>query len=86
MAGRPEDVSDDELIAVIEDSPDPVLSTSEVASEVPIKRDGVRRRLRELYDRELIKGKKIGGRYWVWWVPTDTSDQSGTETTEAEDS
>jgi DNA-binding Lrp family transcriptional regulator len=70
MAGRKPDVSDDEIISVLEGATDPVLSTNEVAEELPIKSNGTQRRLKELYKEGEILGKKAGNS-WIWWLPDD---------------
>jgi Mn-dependent DtxR family transcriptional regulator len=66
MAGRPPDVTDEDILEVFRASGDPVLFTGVVAEELPIGRDGVRTRLKELHQRGLI-GKKQRGNVIVWW-------------------
>lgn len=67
MAGRPPDVSDEEILDVFKRSSDPVLFTSEVADELSIGRDGVRKRLNELEEENKIHKKKRGN-IIVWWL------------------
>jgi predicted ArsR family transcriptional regulator len=69
--GRKPRVTDDELLAVLRESPDPVLSTAEIADEVPIKRRGVLNRLRGLEEQGAVRSKQLGGRNTVWWPSDD---------------
>jgi DNA-binding Lrp family transcriptional regulator len=67
MAGRKPDVTDEEIIAVLEQATDPVLSTNEVVDQLPIKSNATQIRLKELRSEGRIKGKQAG-RSWIWWV------------------
>lgn len=66
--GRKPRVTDTDLLDVFRATSDPVLSTAEVAEQVPIKRRGVLNRLRQLEDRDALASKQIGGRNTVWWL------------------
>lgn len=68
-SGRKRRVEDSDILEVFKDTPDPVLSTSEVAEQLPIKRRGTLNRLQSLEDRDVLGGKTIGGRNTVWWLP-----------------
>jgi len=68
--GRKPRVTDEDLLDVFRSTTDPVLSTAEVADDVPIKRRGVLNRLRSLEDTGDLESKQIGGRNTVWWIPT----------------
>lgn len=68
MAGRKPDATDEEIITVLEEASDPVLSTKEVADELPIKGNAAQKRLKQLREENRIEGKKAG-QGWVWWVP-----------------
>lgn len=70
MAGRKPDATDEEIIAVLEEASDPVLTTNEVAEGLPIKPSAAQKRLKTLYEENRIKGKKAGNA-WVWWVKKD---------------
>ena len=79
--GRKPRVSDGDLLDVVRSTDDPVLSTAEVADDVPIKRRGVLNRLGDLADAGELESKQIGGRNTVWWIPdhgdADTFDADG---------
>lgn len=62
-------VSDEELLAVFEESDDPVLTASEIAEYVSIERRSVYDRLRKLKEAGVLESKKVGGRTTVWWYP-----------------
>lgn len=70
MSGRQPTVEDKEILEVIMHHPDPVLSTSEVASDIDIGRQGTWSRLSDLEDRGLVTSKKIG-RSTAWWITED---------------
>jgi len=61
-------ISDDEILAIFQDTDDPVLSTSEVTEQIPLKRRATYNRLRSLADGGRLESKQIGGRNTVWWV------------------
>jgi len=71
--GRKPRVTDNEILDVLREHSDPVLSTAEVADRLPIKRRGMLNRLRHLEDEGKVHSKQIGGRNTVWWL----SDWSG---------
>jgi hypothetical protein len=61
-------ISDDEILAIFQDTDDPVLSTAEVTEQIPLKRRATYNRLRSLADEGRLESKQIGGRNTVWWV------------------
>jgi len=76
--GRKPRVTDEDLLDVFRATSDPVLSTAEVAEQVPIKRRGVLRRLRNLEEDDQLESKQIGGRNTVWWLPNVGATQTPT--------
>jgi len=57
---------DENILGVFEATDDPVLTTSEVAAELPIGKRATLNRLEDLVERGEIKSKDVGvGR--VWW-------------------
>lgn len=69
--GRKPRVADDEILDLFRNTGDPVLSTREVADELPIKRRGTLNRLQSLADAGVLDSKEIGGRNTVWWLVED---------------
>lgn len=69
-AGRKPTVSDDEILEVIRQSSDPVLTTKEVAESIGLGRRGTYDRLEQLTDEGKVHKKKVGERGTVWWVET----------------
>lgn len=67
-SGRKRRVSDEEIRQVFRAANDPVLTSQEVADELPISRSGVNPRLRELADEGQLSRKEVGGRAVVWWL------------------
>lgn len=74
--GRNPRVTDQELLMVFRESDDPVLSTSEVADQLPIQRRATLTRLRAVEKQEELESKQIGGRNTVWWLATSSSASS----------
>jgi predicted ArsR family transcriptional regulator len=66
--GRKPRVTDEEVIAVLRENDDPVLSTAEVADELPIKRRATLTRLQRLAENGVLARKQAGGRNTVWWL------------------
>jgi hypothetical protein len=60
---------DENILGVFEATDDPVLTTSEVAEELPIGKRATLNRLEDLVDRDELDSKDVGvGR--VWWRAT----------------
>lgn len=66
--GRKPRVTDGEVLDVLRETDDPVLSTAEVANELPIKRRATLTRLQRLAENGDLGRKQIGGRNTVWWL------------------
>lgn len=73
MAGRKPDVTDEEILAVLRATADPVLATSEVSDELQIGRTATYKRLRELETTGEVKSKEIGNAL-AWWLATPDSE------------
>jgi hypothetical protein len=69
--GRKPRVDDDGIRKVFRSTDDPVLSTREVAEELPIKRRGTLDRLQSLESDGDLQSKQIGGRSKVWWLTVE---------------
>lgn len=78
MGGRPPAVSDEEILAVLRETAEPFLSTAEIAEEVPIKREGLVRRLNDLADEDQIQRKAVGNSY-AWWLSEKVTVLSASE-------
>lgn len=78
--GRKPRVTDEEVLAVLRENDDPVLSTAEVADELPIKRRATLTRLQRLAENGVLARKQTGGRNTVWWL---TDSEEGETTPEA---
>lgn len=66
--GRKPRATDEEILEVVQEADAPVLSTAEVARELPIDRRSTLTRLHSLADDGELEYKKIGGRNTVWWI------------------
>lgn len=75
MAGRKPDVTDEEIISVLAQASDPVLSTNEVAEQLPIKSNATQIRLKRLLNEDRICGKQAG-RCWIWWSSAVSNEES----------
>jgi DNA-binding Lrp family transcriptional regulator len=61
-------VTDEEILKVFRETNDPVLSTAEVAEQIPLERRSVLNRLTSLRDEGRLESKTIGGRNSIWWL------------------
>jgi hypothetical protein len=70
--GRKPRVSDTDVLAVFRSASEPVLSTSEVAAALPIKRRATHDRLRALVESGTLARKQIG-KSAIYWLPGETA-------------
>lgn len=77
--GRKPRVDDEDIREVFRSTDDPVLSTREVAEELPIKRRGTLNRLQSLESEGDLQSKQIGGRNTVWWLTATDNTPSQRE-------
>jgi hypothetical protein len=75
--GRKPRVTDEDILALFDETTDPVLSTAEIADALPIGRRGVLDRLHNLDDEGKLEHKNIGGRNIVWWRAENDIATSG---------
>lgn len=75
--GRKPRVTDKEILQLFRATDDPVLSTGEIAAELPIGRSATYKRLSKLHDQGKLRAKKIGGKNTVYWL-----DDGGEDTDE----
>lgn len=66
-------VSDQELLSIIRESDDPVVTATEIAEQIEIGRRSTYDRLVKLEERGEVRSKKVGGRTTVWWAPGHTA-------------
>ncbi len=73
-AGRFEEtISEQDILKVFDYEDDPVLTTPEVADGLQrfgkqITAEGVRNRLEQMADKEIVSRKKFGARAVGWWA------------------
>lgn len=65
---RPVTVSDGRIIEALSNGPDPIRTVPEMAEEVGLSHDGLRRRLLELEKDGQVTSKDVGANAVVWWV------------------
>lgn len=70
MVDQRQKVSDKDIISTLRKHSDPVLTTSEIAEELPIGQRATYNRLQSLSDEDQVEQKKVGARGIIWW-PTD---------------
>ncbi|MCL9812391.1 hypothetical protein [Natranaeroarchaeum aerophilus] len=66
-------VTDEDVLAVLEDAETPVLTAGLVAEELPVTSKAVYYRLRNLHDEGRVGQLEVGARAVVWWS-TDESE------------
>jgi hypothetical protein len=64
--GRKETVSDREILQIFYESPDPFLSTKEVAAEIEFSNAGAIDRLYGLSEKSYLEYKKVGNSPAFW--------------------
>jgi DNA repair exonuclease SbcCD nuclease subunit len=72
------EVTEQEILKVFDAADEPVLTTQEVADELPISCDAVTYRLNKMHDEDLVGKKETGARAVAWWakVAPELSDES----------
>lgn len=65
-------VSNEDVIAVLEEAETPVLSTTLVSEELPVTRQAVYYRLQGLCENGRVGRMKVGARAIVWWVADES--------------
>lgn len=69
-------ISDEQILELFRDSEDPILTASEIASQVDMTRRWVLDRLKDLEMEGHLQSKKVGGRSTVWWLPGETATEN----------
>ena len=64
----------DEILALLEETDERVLSTKEISEESTLSRRTILERLKALEWSGDIESKQIDGRARVWWIPEDSVD------------
>lgn len=70
-------VSDEAILAVFRAAETPVLTTAEVADELPIGHRATLKRLKRLGEAGELRSKQVGPRGQVWWIATAAGDRDG---------
>jgi predicted ArsR family transcriptional regulator len=73
--GRSERVSDVEFIEAMQASPDPFVTSKELADILGYSRDGARRRLQSLEESGYVRSRSVGANAKVWWLTTQGEDE-----------
>jgi predicted ArsR family transcriptional regulator len=63
-------VSDEQILSALEEERDdgcPVHTVPDLAEQLPLGQDGIRKRLKKLEKREVVKSRDVGARAVVWW-------------------
>jgi len=71
MGGREPTVSDEEIVDILKSHEYPLLTTAEIAEELPIKPGGALPRLHDLADEGRILRKNTGERHPIVWGDPD---------------
>jgi len=67
--GRPQEVTDKQLIEIGKAADGPCFTVSEVASKTPIDSPAVRERLDQLEEQSILRVKKPGAEK-IYWLPS----------------
>ncbi|XGI84722.1 hypothetical protein ACEU6E_10870 (plasmid) [Halorutilales archaeon Cl-col2-1] len=63
-----EKVTEQDILKLFDRADEPVLTASDLADALPIGRDAVYRRLRDMHEEDLVGKKKAGANAVVWWA------------------
>ena len=66
-------VTDEEITEAMRQAHAPAFTTGELAEQLGMTTEGMRRRLKKLHDEGLVNCKKPGSRTVIWWVKGDQS-------------
>jgi len=81
-----ETVTEQDILKVFDRADEPVLTANDIADALPIGRDAVYRRLRDMHDKGLIGRKETGARAVAWWAKVEPApDVEGVEEMKAGD-
>jgi DNA-binding MarR family transcriptional regulator len=62
------EVTEQDILLVFDSTDDPFMTAKEIADELPITRDAVLRRLKDMEDEGLVGSKRTGARAVGWWA------------------
>jgi DNA-binding Lrp family transcriptional regulator len=62
-------VSDECILKLLDDGPDPIRTVPRMSEEISLSADGLRRRLKQLEAQGKAKSKDVGAKAVVWWRP-----------------
>jgi len=62
------EVSEQDILLIFDSTDDPFMTAKEIADELPITRDAVLRRLKDMEEDGLVGHKKAGARAVGWWA------------------
>lgn len=68
MAGRPPDVTDEEILREVALVPGPVATATDLAERLEMSSAGVNKRLDALVEEGYLHERKVGGRAIVYWL------------------
>jgi predicted transcriptional regulator len=68
VAGRKPTISDERLLREIALSPDPVVTTTEVADRVGMTQQAIYQRFQGFEEKGWLRSKLVGANARVWWL------------------
>jgi transcription initiation factor IIE alpha subunit len=63
-----EKVTEQDILKIFDATEDPFLTASEIAEQLPVSRQAVHHRLKQMREKGLIDRKKTGARGAGWWA------------------
>lgn len=61
-------ITDQDVLKVFDNADEPVLTASEIAEALPVTRQAVNYRLKQMQEKGLVDRKESGARAVVWWA------------------
>jgi len=73
------EVTEQDILKVLNSADAPVLTASGIADEVPVGDKAVYLRLRDMHDSGLVGRKEIGARAVAWWAKVEPRPEPATD-------
>lgn len=69
-------VTDEEIIQWMQETPEPAFTTAEIAENFDMTVEGMRGRLSDLREGEVLYRKKPTSRTVIWWTETNYEESA----------
>lgn len=67
-ADRSHKITEQDILRIFDTADEPFLTSSEIAEQLPVSRQAVNYRLKQMREKNLVDKKKTGARSVGWWA------------------